>query len=109
MSKVTVYDAEIPCHTNGAIAEFLDGFGIEIWNWIRVDLPRELIAEASCQVGEISLHRSGNQGPFCGEKEPKLTRPERMVNMLTERLSKKPLLQDLGLDKETEKAPRELY
>lgn len=71
MSKVTVYDAEIPCHTNGAIAEFLDGFGIEIWNWIRVDLPRELIAEASCQVGEISLHRSGNQVVLRGCQGPR--------------------------------------
>lgn len=32
-----------------------------------------------------------------------------MVNMLMERLSKKPLLQDLDQDKETEKTLRELY
>lgn len=64
--KVTVHDDTPPHHTDRAIVEYLKDFGVEIWDWKRVDLSSEVIRKASPEVREISLYCSGNQAVLNG-------------------------------------------
>ena len=64
--KVTVYNDESPCHTDAAIVKCLEGFGVEIWNWIRIDLPSDVISRASKELHHISLYCSGNHAVLRG-------------------------------------------
>ncbi|KAI3579747.1 peptidase S8/S53 domain-containing protein, partial [Fusarium oxysporum f. sp. albedinis] len=64
--KVTVIDDELPAHKDAAIVECLRRFGVEIWDWKKVDLCSEVIAASTSLVREICLYSSGNQAVLKG-------------------------------------------
>ncbi|KAI1420105.1 hypothetical protein F5Y12DRAFT_161904 [Xylaria sp. FL1777] len=80
---VTVIDSTEPSHSDAAIEEALTGFKTEVWDWKKLDLNCDVIA--NCTEGvvrDISLYSSGsyavlmgwasNDGLRCLEKFPKL-------------------------------------
>ncbi|KAI0443183.1 hypothetical protein F4803DRAFT_550444 [Xylaria telfairii] len=69
--KVTVFDDEVPCHTDSAIVKCLQGFCVEKWNWIKLDISSEVMWKStidgpSSSLSEISLHCSGSQAVLKG-------------------------------------------
>jgi len=64
--KVTVVDNEFPAHRDGAIVECLMQFGVEIWDWKKLDLWSEVIHKSTPVVRQINLYSSGNQAVLKG-------------------------------------------
>lgn len=65
--KVTVFDSEQPSHQDGKIVEALKDFGVEEWDWDKMDLSSDVVFEAASEsVREISLHASGNEAVLHG-------------------------------------------
>ncbi|KAH8892459.1 hypothetical protein GQ53DRAFT_805950 [Thozetella sp. PMI_491] len=58
--KVTVYDDELPCHTDEAIIKCLEHLDVETWDWRRVDVPSDVIYKAAPNVSDVALYCSGN-------------------------------------------------
>ncbi|KAK0648271.1 hypothetical protein B0T16DRAFT_444377 [Cercophora newfieldiana] len=64
--KVMVIDDSDPAHSDAAIEEALKDFKIEVWDWKRVDLCTDVIAESSKCIREVSLYSSGNKSVLMG-------------------------------------------
>jgi hypothetical protein len=65
-----VIDDGDPSHADASIEEALEGFGIEIWDWKRLDLSTEVICKSTKVVQEISLYSSGNNAVLMGWASP---------------------------------------
>jgi hypothetical protein len=68
--KVTVVDDEFPAHKDAAIVQCLQKFGVEIWDWKKIDICSEVICKATTVVREIYLYSSGNQSVLKGWSAP---------------------------------------
>ncbi|GAB1317950.1 hypothetical protein MFIFM68171_08160 [Madurella fahalii] len=67
IQKVTVFDSELPSHTDDKIVEALKRFDVEEWDWDKMDLSSEVVfAASSNSVREISLQASGNEAVLQG-------------------------------------------
>lgn len=82
-----VIDDGDPSHADASIEEALKGFGVELWDWKRLDLSSDVISTATTVreraimngqtliqevsvVKEISLYSSGNQAILMGWASP---------------------------------------
>lgn len=68
--KVIVDDLNEPAHHDEAIEECLDGLGVEVWDWRKMDLSPEIIKKVAPDVREIHLYWSGNNAVLRGWSEP---------------------------------------
>ncbi|KAJ5509676.1 hypothetical protein N7527_011819 [Penicillium freii] len=68
--KVIVIDDEHPYHSDTAIEGALGGFGVQIWDWKKVDICSDTISKSSRSVKEISLYSSGNNAVLMGWASP---------------------------------------
>ncbi|KAK4109055.1 hypothetical protein N656DRAFT_783344 [Canariomyces notabilis] len=67
IQKVTVFDSELPSHTDENIIKALEKFEVEEWDWDKMDLSSEVVFRASSgSVREISLQASGNEAVLQG-------------------------------------------
>jgi hypothetical protein len=83
---VIVIDNGNPSHSDEAIERALQGFGIEVWDWKKLDLNSDVISKCTGSVKEVSLYSSGNNSVLMGwysteglrniEKFPKVEGPE---------------------------------
>lgn len=64
--KVMVVDDGDPCHADESIEEAMKDFEVEIWDWKRIDLNSDVIADSSRIIREISLYSSGNKAVLMG-------------------------------------------
>ena len=64
--KVMVIDDCDPCHSDASIEDALRDFKVEVWDWKRIDISTDVIAESSKFIKEISLYSSGNQAVLMG-------------------------------------------
>lgn len=64
--KVMVIDDGTPSHSDAAIEDALRGLDVEIWDWKKLDLCTDVIAESSKKVKEVSLYSSGNNAVLMG-------------------------------------------
>jgi hypothetical protein len=76
--KVMVIDDADPSHSDASIEEALHDFGIEIWDWKKLDLSTDVIWRATTAPGdkdvsvvrEISLYSTGNNAVLMGWASP---------------------------------------
>lgn len=68
--KVIVDDLQEPAHHDEAIEECLDGLGVEVWDWRKIDISPEVIKKVAPDVREIHLYWSGNNAVLRGWSEP---------------------------------------
>ncbi len=64
--KIIVIDYEDPCHSDSVIEEALAGFQVEIWDWKRVDICTDVIANSSPAVRQVSLYSSCKKAVLMG-------------------------------------------
>ncbi|KAL6831797.1 hypothetical protein V8C40DRAFT_159755 [Trichoderma camerunense] len=64
--KVSVIDYGSPCHSDAAIEKALEGFNVEIWDWKKVDLCTNVIANSTTESRHISLYSSCNSAVLMG-------------------------------------------
>src|ERR1700744_5745080 len=64
--KVMVVDDGNPSHGDAAIEDALRGLEVEVWDWKKLDLCTDVIAESSKKVREVSLYSSGNNAVLMG-------------------------------------------
>lgn len=64
--KVMVIDDKDPSHADASIEDALKDFGVEIWDWKRLDLSTEVIHKTTNEVKEISLYSTGNNAVLMG-------------------------------------------
>ncbi|RFU79743.1 intracellular serine protease [Trichoderma arundinaceum] len=64
--KVMVIDDGDPGHADASIEKAVGRFGVEIWDWKRLDLSTEVIQNCSKDVKEISLYSTGNNAVLMG-------------------------------------------
>ncbi|KAK0623855.1 peptidase S8/S53 domain-containing protein [Immersiella caudata] len=64
--KVMVIDDGEPSHSDAAIEEALKDFKVEVWDWKKLDLCSDVIAESSNCVKEVSLYSSGSKSVLMG-------------------------------------------
>ena len=64
--KIEVEDIEQPSHRDDIIIDYLKDFGIEEWDWRKLDLCTEVIREAAKDVRQIRLYSSGNNAVLRG-------------------------------------------
>ena len=64
--KVMVIDDGDPSHSDASIEKALHRFGVEVWDWKRVDLNPDVIHRCSRVVREVSLYSSGNNAVLMG-------------------------------------------
>ena len=64
--KIEVEDIEQPSHRDDIIIDCLKDFGIEEWDWRKLDLCTEVIREAAKDVRQIRLYSSGNNAVLRG-------------------------------------------
>ncbi|KAK4450515.1 hypothetical protein QBC34DRAFT_493784 [Podospora aff. communis PSN243] len=64
--KVMVIDDGDPSHAEAAIEEALRDFKVEVWDWKKLDLCSDVIAESSKCVKEVSLYSSGSKAVLMG-------------------------------------------
>jgi hypothetical protein len=67
--KVIVDDLKEPAHHDEAIEECLDGVGVEIWDWRKMDISPEVIKKVAPDVREVHLYWSGNHTVLRGWSE----------------------------------------
>lgn len=58
--RVRVEDSQDPPHSDEIIETALEGFKIEVWDWIKIDLCSSTILKAAPDVSEVYLYSSGN-------------------------------------------------
>ncbi|KAI0969672.1 hypothetical protein F4678DRAFT_473528 [Xylaria arbuscula] len=76
--KVMVIDDADPSHSDASIEEALHDFGVEIWDWKKLDLSTDVIWRATNAPGnkdvsvvrEISLYSTGNNAVLMGWASP---------------------------------------
>jgi hypothetical protein len=68
--KVMVIDDGNPSHSDAAIEDALRGLEVEVWDWKKLDLSTDVIAESSKRVKEVSLYSSGNNAVLMGWASP---------------------------------------
>jgi hypothetical protein len=76
--KVMVIDDAEPSHCDASIEEALRDFGVEIWDWKKLDLSTDVIWRATTSpedkdvsvVREISLYSTGNNSVLMGWASP---------------------------------------
>jgi hypothetical protein len=68
--KVIVDDLQEPSHHDEAIEECLDGMGVEIWDWRKMDISPEVIKNVAPDVRELHLYWSGSHAVLRGWSEP---------------------------------------
>lgn len=68
--RVTAIDYGFPCHSDALIEEALEGFQVEIWDWKKVDLCTDVIANSTKVARHISLYSSGNNAVLLGWASP---------------------------------------
>ena len=64
--KLEVEDIDQPSHSDDIIIDHLRGFGIEEWDWRKLDLCTDVIREAAEDVRYIRLYSSGNNAVLRG-------------------------------------------
>jgi hypothetical protein len=64
--RVTVVDYGSPCHSDSAIQKALKGFHVEIWDWKKVDLCTDVIADSTSEARHVSLYSSCNNAVLMG-------------------------------------------
>jgi hypothetical protein len=64
--KVMVIDDGELSHSDESIEEALHDFGIEVWDWKRLDLSTEVIYNSTKVVQEICLYSTGNNAVLMG-------------------------------------------
>ncbi|KAK3490308.1 peptidase S8/S53 domain-containing protein [Neurospora hispaniola] len=64
--KVTVMDEGKLSHSDEAIERCMGGLDVKIWNWRRVDLCIDVIANSAPNVTDVTLYSSGNNAVFVG-------------------------------------------
>lgn len=64
--EVLVIEDRNQPHADSAIVEALYGFGVEKWDWKRVDLCSDVIYECAPNVKTVSLYSSGNNAVLMG-------------------------------------------
>ncbi|KAF7919273.1 hypothetical protein EAE99_008575 [Botrytis elliptica] len=68
--KVMVIDDGDPSHADSAIEGALCGFKVEIWDWKKIDICSDVIANSTKTVKDISLYCSGNKAVLMGWTSP---------------------------------------
>ncbi|KAI1122612.1 hypothetical protein F5Y10DRAFT_253766 [Nemania abortiva] len=68
--KITVIDHGAPCHSDAAIEEALADFNVEIWDWKKIDICTDVIANSTKLVRHVSLYSSGNNAVLLGWASP---------------------------------------
>jgi hypothetical protein len=68
--KVIVEDLQEPAHSDEAIEDSLQGFGVETWDWRKTDLCSEVIYKAAPMASVVHLYWSGNNSVLRGWSEP---------------------------------------
>lgn len=64
--RVIVIDNGDPSHSDEAIELALQSFGIETWDWKKLDLNSDVISHCTKTVKEVSLYSSGNNSVLMG-------------------------------------------
>lgn len=64
--KVTVMDEGKLSHSDEAIERCMDGLEVKVWNWRRVDLCIDVIANSTPNVTDVTLYSSGNNAVLVG-------------------------------------------
>lgn len=83
--KVMVVDDGNPAHLDSVIEEALRGLEVEVWDWKKIDLCTDVIAESSDKVREISLYSSGNNAVLMGWASPGgLANPKNFPKVIAE-------------------------
>ncbi|KAI1825479.1 hypothetical protein F4861DRAFT_501270 [Xylaria intraflava] len=84
--KIMVIDDTDPSHSDASIEEALREFGVEVWDWKKLDLSTDVIWRATTAAGnkdvsvarEISLYSTGNNSVLMGWASPQgLTNEEK--------------------------------
>ncbi|TGO47460.1 hypothetical protein BOTNAR_0524g00070 [Botryotinia narcissicola] len=68
--KVMVIDDGDPSHADSAIEGALCGFKVEIWDWKKIDICSDVIANSTNIVKDVSLYCSGNKSVQMGWTSP---------------------------------------
>lgn len=68
--RVIADDTLEPAHSDEVIEKALGGLKIEIWDWQKIDLCTETIANAAPDTREVFLYWSGNNAVLRGWSEP---------------------------------------
>lgn len=67
--SVSVNDLKTPAHSDESIEKALQGFGIEIWDWQKMDISVSVIETVAPNVRVVHLHWSGNNAVLRGWSE----------------------------------------
>jgi len=62
--KITVEDMGSNPHSDEGIQDALSDFGVEIWDWRKLDICSETILKAAPMVQKLNLYSSGNNAVF---------------------------------------------
>ena len=68
--KLIVDDLHHPAHSDEEIERAVKPFKVEIWDWRKIDLCCETIAEAAPNARQVKLYWSGNNAVLCGWSDP---------------------------------------
>ncbi|RAK81430.1 S8 family peptidase [Aspergillus fijiensis CBS 313.89] len=58
--RVIVDDLLCPAHSDEAIEQAIRGFGVEVWDWRKIDISIDTIMDVASDVRELHLYSSGN-------------------------------------------------
>jgi hypothetical protein len=64
--KVIVDDLQEPAHHDEAIEECLDGLGVEVWDWRKMDISPDVIKKVAPDAREVHLYWSGSNAVLRG-------------------------------------------
>jgi hypothetical protein len=64
--KVIVDDLQEPAHQDEAIEECLDGLGVEVWDWRKMDISPDVIKKVAPGARGINLYWSSNNAVLRG-------------------------------------------
>ncbi|KAM6482792.1 hypothetical protein HDV62DRAFT_335409 [Trichoderma sp. SZMC 28011] len=68
--KLIVDDSHHPPHSDEEIEKAVKPFQVEVWDWQKIDLCCETIAEAAPQARQVNLYWSGNNAVLRGWSDP---------------------------------------
>ncbi|PYH81025.1 subtilisin-like protein [Aspergillus uvarum CBS 121591] len=64
--RVIVDDILYPAHSDEAIEQAIRGFGVEVWDWRKIDISLDTIMDVALDVRELHLYSNGNNAVLRG-------------------------------------------
>ncbi|KAF7948212.1 uncharacterized protein EAE97_003623 [Botrytis byssoidea] len=64
--SISVKDLDSPAHSDESIEKALEGFGVETWDWQKIDISTSVIETVAPDVRYVHLYWSGNNAVLRG-------------------------------------------